>query len=358
MKYSATLTFLVLLTITACTMSDDNNTDNGNNELTVSDLTLSMTENPENGDSIGTIEGASNNGPLTFSILSQTSNGSIEVNATTGELLVADKTKFEYQIYPIISAIIQVSDSINTENALLTINLTERTKVYIGDIILETQEDVNNFGSERYTEISGFVIIGGQEGEDITDLSPLFGLNYIKNYLGISFNEHLTNLDGLESLIDIRIYIQINHNNSLSNINGLKNLNNIGDSNYLSSGGISFIFNSELQNIDGLLGLTKVSSNVDILNNQSLKNIDGLSNIERIQNLVIINNDLITNINGLSNTTFIENEITIKRNDSLNDFCGLRPFFSNNDFIGNYDVELNEYNPSQVQINNGACSLL
>lgn len=354
MKYSVTLFFLLLFTITACTTSDD---DDNSNELIISDLTLSMSENPENGDDIGTIEASSDNGPLSYTILSQTPNGSIEINTSTGELLVADNTKFEYQINPIISATIQVSDSIDSENALLTINLTERTKVYIGDIELETQEDVNNFGSERYTEISGYVIIGGLEGEDITDLSPLLGLNYIRNYLVISFNEHLTNLDGLEPLIDVRTFIQINHNTSLSNINGLRNLNNVGDSNYLKSGSISVIFNPELQNIGGLLGLTEVSSYIHIANNQSLENIDGLSNIERIENLVIINNDLITHIDGLSNTTFIANEIAIKKNDFLNDFCGLQTFYSNNDFIESYDVELNEYNPSQEQIINGECSL-
>jgi len=352
-----TLTFLRLFTITACTTSDDDNTDNESNELTISDLTLSMTENPENSNNIGTIEASSDNGPLSFTILSQTPNGSIEINASTGELLVTDNTNFEYQINPIISATIQVSDSINSENALLTINLTERTKIYVGDIILETQEDVNNFGSERYTEITGYLIIGGLEGGDITDLSPLLGLNYINNYLVISFNEHLTNLDGLKPIIDIKIFIEIHHNTSLSNINGLRNLNNVGNPNFLSSGSIYVGFNPELQNIDGLLGLREGSNFIHIADNPSLENIDGLSNIERVEGLVVWNNDLITHIDGLSNTTFITNEITFKNNDILNDFCGLQTFLSNNDYTGIYDVELNEYNPSQEQIINGECSL-
>jgi hypothetical protein len=354
MKYSATLFFLLLFTFIACTTSDD---DNENNELTVTDLTLSFLENPENNDSISTIGESSNSGALSFNILSQTPIGSIEINAATGEILVADNTNFEYQINPVISATIQVSDSANTENALLTINLIERTKVYIGDIELETQEEVNSFGLEKYTEISGYLIIGGENADDITDLSPLLGLNLIKNYLVISSNEHLTNLDGLEPLIDVKIFIQMFNNTSLTNINGLRNLNNIGDTTHLKSGNISFNFNPELQNIDGLLGLKEVPGYIDIINNQLLENIEGLSNIERIGNLVIYNNDLLTHIYGLSNTTFIENEIFIKKNDFLNDFCGIQPFLSSNDFIGIYDVELNEYNPSQEQIINGECSL-
>lgn len=164
------------------------------------------------------------------------------------------------------------------------------------------QEDVNNFGSERYTEIDGHLIIGELEGGDITYLSSLLGLNYIGNYLVVSFNEHLTNPDGLESLIDISVFLQI-------------------------------------------------------VDNSSLTNIDGLKNVERIGHIVIYNNDTLTNLNGLSNTSFIANEINIKQNDSLIDFCARQPFLSNNNYTGIFDVELNEYNPSLEQIINGECSL-
>lgn len=126
----------LFLSLTACTTLDNDETIN---ELIVSDFTFSITENPENGDSIGFIETSTVNNNLSFSILNQNPNGSVEINPTTGERIIVDKKNFEYQINPIISATIQVSDSINSENIPVTINLIEWTKIYYGDIILETK---------------------------------------------------------------------------------------------------------------------------------------------------------------------------------------------------------------------------
>ena len=356
MKKLTFIALILLFTTISCTR-EENNSSEINNEVTTVDLTITMTENPENGDSVGVVEGISDIGTLSFTILDQTPEGAMIIDASTGELTVADKTEFEYQINPILIATVSVSNGINSETSLVTVNLQERRNILIGDVILTSQEDVDNFGLERYTEISGYLIIGGLDAEDITNLDPLLGLNYIGNYLVISFNNQLNNLDGLESIIHVKTFVEVSHNDTLNNINGLRNLEKVGDPQFLKSGSISKGFNPELQNLDGLLGLTEVSSYIHISNNTSLLNIDGLANLESIEYLLIRNNNTISNINGLRNTLFISKEIIITGNTGLTDFCGLETVFGNINYDGIYQVELNEYNPTQQQIIDGECSL-
>ena len=354
MKNLTLIALLLLFTTISCTR-EENNSSEINNEVTTVDLTITMTENPENGDIVGVVEGISNNGTLSFTILNQTPEGSLYIDASTGELTVADKTEFEYQINPSITATVRVSNGTNIGTSIVTVDLEERSNIFYGNVVLTSQEDVDNFGLERYTEITGYLIIGGLDAEDITNLEPLLGLNYIGNYLVISFNNQLSKLDGLDSLIHIKTWAQLYDNTTLNNINGLRNLEKVGDPMFLNSGSISIIFNPELQNLDGLLNLTEVSGYVHISNNTSLLNIDGLANLERIEYLLIINNDNISHINGLRNTLSIAKEIIITQNDGLNDFCGLETLFSNIDYEGIYQVELNEYNPTVQDIIDGNC---
>lgn len=355
MKYLA-ITLLLLFTTVACTV-EEKNPNEVDNEVTTENVSLTMVENPENGDIIGMVEGNSNNGTLSYTIISQTPEGSMEINTSTGELTVADKTEFEYQINPVISAIVKVSNGTNFETSIVTVDLEERSNILIGDVVLTSQEDVDNFGLERYTEITGYMIIGGLGTDIITNLEPLLGLNYIGNYLGITFNDQLNNLDGLESLIHVKTFVEVISNSNLENINGLRNLEKVGDPSFLSSGSISIWFNPELQNLDGLINLKEVSAYIHVSDNLTLEDIDGLGNLESIEHLLIVNNDNITHLNGLRHTLSIANEIMITQNDRLIDFCGLETAFTDNDYTGTYEVEMNGYNPTQNQIINGECRL-
>jgi hypothetical protein len=354
MKHLA-ITLLLLFTTIACTV--ENNSDEVNDEVTTTNLSITITENPENDDSVGMVEGISDTGTISFTILSQTPEGAMEIDASTGELTVADKREFEYQINPVITAEVEVSNGTNSETSAVTIYLIERTNILIGDAILTTQEDVDTFGLNRYTEITGYLIIGGLQADNITNLEPLLGLNYIGNYLVINFNEQLNTLDGLESIIHVKTFVELINNATLDNIDGLRNLEKVGDPTFLSSGSISIWFNPELQNLDGLINLKEVSAYIHVSDNIILGNIDGLANLESIEHLLIVNNDNITHLNGLRHTLSIANEIMITQNDNLIDFCGLQNAFTNNDYTGTYEVEMNGYNPTQKQIINGECSL-
>ena len=76
--------------------------DNKEDPVTVStaDFTTTIDENPTTGASIGTVTGTTNRGSVTFSIASQTPTGAMAIDATTGELTVAENEKRFARLYP------------------------------------------------------------------------------------------------------------------------------------------------------------------------------------------------------------------------------------------------------------------
>uniref|UniRef100_UPI0040470B00 cadherin repeat domain-containing protein n=1 Tax=Flavobacterium sp. TaxID=239 RepID=UPI0040470B00 len=112
-----TLSILALSFLTvSCSSDDDANTASVN----LQDLAVTIDENPTNGQVIGTVQSNSAN-PLTFSIVSQSPSGALEIDATTGELTVLDAGVYDFETNPTITAVISSSEAVNT--ATVTVNL-------------------------------------------------------------------------------------------------------------------------------------------------------------------------------------------------------------------------------------------
>jgi len=120
---------------------------NNTNELSVQGYTTTVDENPTNGQSLGTVQ-ASGDGTLSFSITSQTPAGALSIDASTGELTVADATLFDYETNPTITATISVDNSGNTQTATATINLN----------------DLNEIGEYKFGGIIFWINATGDEG--------------------------------------------------------------------------------------------------------------------------------------------------------------------------------------------------
>ena len=90
MKKTMKLTYTLVLALVLINFSC-NNDDEGavTPEISVEDLTVTIDENPTNGQSVGTIA-ADGTGTLSFSIASQTPAGALSINSSTGELTIAD----------------------------------------------------------------------------------------------------------------------------------------------------------------------------------------------------------------------------------------------------------------------------
>lgn len=109
---------LILLTIV---LHISCSSDDGTVVVNLQNLTVSVDENPANGDTVGTVQ---SDAPTTnFSITSQTPTGALGIDATTGELTVADASIFDFETNPVITANVTADNAANP--AIITIDLND-----------------------------------------------------------------------------------------------------------------------------------------------------------------------------------------------------------------------------------------
>ncbi|MBG6130689.1 hypothetical protein IWQ47_002165 [Aquimarina sp. EL_43] len=121
---------------------------NNVNELSIQQFNTTTDENPTNGQSLGTVQ-ANGTGVLSFSIASQTPAGALSINASTGELTIADATLFDFETNPTITANISVNNSESTETATATVNLNDINEIgefKFGGIIFWLNPSDSNHG--------------------------------------------------------------------------------------------------------------------------------------------------------------------------------------------------------------------
>ncbi len=146
----ATLTLCIILFISC---GNDDDTDIGpDNSINAQDL-ISMTidENPETGQSIGTIN-ATSNLPLTFSILEQAFTNAIVLNPSTGELTVGDASFFNFEINPAIQGVIEISNGLETISVDLRIDLINRDDIAFA--LTDSQQDYTDAQAGDWVEIT------------------------------------------------------------------------------------------------------------------------------------------------------------------------------------------------------------
>lgn len=196
-------------------------------------------------------------------------------------------------------------------------------------LLLETQEEVEEFGAVGYTRIAGNLAIGGNES-DISDLSPLQGITLLDGSLIVETgNSLLTSLNGLQNITMTTkgASLSISHNHGLKNLDELKNL--VADSVVISS--LKIGNNTSLTNIDGLQSITKLGYILMISGNPLLTNLDGLQNMtsdgDDLYSLIISYNASLGNIDGLQNMTSDSDglySLMIESNNSLTNIDGLQ----------------------------------
>lgn len=109
----------------------------------VTDFTGSIDENPENGAVIGTVTATTNEGTVTLEIASQTPVGAVAINATTGELTVADASLFVAATNPTISGTITAinGDVTSSGSFSITVNEVQSFDIYTGEILSFSKAD-------------------------------------------------------------------------------------------------------------------------------------------------------------------------------------------------------------------------
>lgn len=103
-------------------------------------------------------------------------------------------------------------------------------------------------------------------------------------------------------------------------------------------GGAVFINDNgsgNITNLLGLNGLTRIGSQLAIMNNDNLSSLEGLENLDSISlNLIIENNKSLTSLINLASLNYVRGAIIIKDNTSLLNLAGLENF----DTVGLFNI--------------------
>lgn len=140
------------------------------NEIGVQDLIAAIDENPTNGQSVGTVQ-VDGNGPFSFSIDSQTPVGALSIDASSGELTVADASLFDFETNSTVMATIAVVGAEST--ATVTINLNDLDEISAEDLTVALDENPTDGQVVGSIQVNG----GGNLSFSITSQTPAAALN-------------------------------------------------------------------------------------------------------------------------------------------------------------------------------------
>ncbi len=220
--------------------------------------------------------------------------------------------------------------------------------IFTGDVSLNTQEEVDSFGSNNYTEIIGDLYIGDPNFvTDINSLEILSTLQKVGN-LNISVDE-LTSFNGLNNLTTVNGDCSIRSvNNEMENFVGLNNLTEI-----IGSFGFG---RSYFQNLTGLENLNSIGGSLFIGAGYQLNTLTGFSISTIGGDLKLENCDLLTEVAGMESLISVNGNLYIQDNELLSDFCDLTDFFTSGSY-NEVTITDNLYNPTLEDILNNNCSL-
>ena len=161
--------------------------------ITAQSFIASVMENPELGQSIGTVTATTSSGTINYSLSMVAPDGAIAINSSTGEITVADVAAFDFETNAEVTAKFSATVSNTTEMAEINIAITDVDEggggptftIFEGDKITFTKENgADPTDSANQDRLNDDVIItrgngGGQifniaqESEVSKDNSPV-----------------------------------------------------------------------------------------------------------------------------------------------------------------------------------------
>lgn len=138
----------------------------------------------------------------------------------------------------------------------------------------------------------------------------------------------ITNLNGLLGLTKIEGNLDILLNSNLPTLDGLDNLTEV-------EGFIKISYSQNLNGIGGLKNLTTVGGNLEVIQT-NITDLSGLEKLETIAgDLEILSNSALTSLSGLESLTSIGGNFHLEQSSSLADVEGLKELVS---IGGNFEI--------------------
>lgn len=244
----------------------------------------------------------------------------------------------------------------------------------IGDLLV-----VNFTGLNTISDLESLESLGSLQMRNNPFLTDLSGLERIRSLieLDVQGNESLTSFTGLENLetVERRLWIGNESIQSYSALSSLKSspeldIEIVGSRVVKDLSGLEGITTIKkltlfsLRDLESLRGLNNLESTelLFLANCDSLRSISSVRNLRRIGvlgadlTLIIDSNDKLESLDGLENVEEFLGSISIKDNDVLSDFCGIRGLLNNGD-PDTIEIVSNSYNPTpEIIVTPGQCS--
>jgi len=189
-----------------------------------------------------------------------------------------------------------------------------------GNYYFASQANVDSFPSyyPDCNKLEGYTWI---EGDDITHLDSLYGIDTINDLLSICGNPLLTSLSGLDNLRAVNGNLHLGYwehgsNPLLTDMTGLGRLTYVG-------GELLFLGNASLQNFNGLDSLIEIEKWLSVSSNPSLKSFEGLNNLKSVEGIGILGNDSLSSLNGLQGLETVTFTVAVQQNPMLLSLDGI-----------------------------------
>lgn len=194
----------------------------------------------------------------------------------------------------------------------------EPVPILEGDLVLNSQEAINEAARKKHTKITGSLIISDDAsamGSAITDLSGLSTITCITGDLIVRTTRELTSLTGLEGLEELGGNLTLEDNRGLRDLDGLRNITRYSEPE------VEITDNFGLVSISGLQGL-QLAKSLEITVCNQLSSLEGLHNLRGVSGDVFFgdNRELAT-FNGLTSLRYT-GDLGLFGND-MRDLSGL-----------------------------------
>lgn len=250
--------------------------------------------------------------------------------------------KYFIALFLLISIVACSSDANEPENVIPEMEMPQEEddmeedmneeNVVQGDVLLTNQNEIDDFGMNNYTSVTGSVSIiydeNNPSGPEITSLASLNTIRSIGGNMTLEDINDLQNLGGLENIENIFGNIRIIGSTSLQNLNGIANTNfsntlwlqslpsieNIPNFDQITSLQILRINSTALQALNAFNNVTEITGEISISGNNALDVISGFQRLEVAGNFRILGNSVLDTISGFTDLHTINGDIALGGN--------------------------------------------